>query len=342
MSDFLSFRNTGLVTIGDKPLSWKGRPRSVIILGVARSGTSLVSGSLHNLGVFTGDRSIAPTFEDLRLSEAIESNSWIDVDRILNDYYSRHIIWGYKRPVLIQSSKRPNRKLTNLLTAFYVYSKLSGLKNIITLHKRLVNPLYVITFKDMLSIANRSSISSNADMIDSLKRTLVGYRKLFDFIIDFSPNALLVSYEKAVANKKWFIEALVDFCQIEPSGAQIDSAMNFVTSDPKNYLDVSRTNKAIGHLDKVSREEVLGWARYLNNERTAEVTLLVDGREVQKVKANLFRKDLLENKVHSKGTCAFAFKGLDSSLLNDESEVRVKVVDDRTDLKNSPFVFRFE
>ena len=119
-----------------------------------------------------------------------------------------------------------------------------------------------------------------------------------------------------------------------------DAATDFITQDPITYYDISRINKSIGFLDKVNSNMIIGWARYLNHERTAEVSLFIDGVEIQKTKANLFREDLVTNKVHPKGTCAFQFTNFDSSLLKDGSLVRVRVVDDISDIENSPLLYR--
>ena len=90
----------------------------------------------------------------------------------------------------------------------------------------------------------------------------------------------------------------------------------------------------------MSKKEIFGWERYLNDERTAEVVLIIDGKELQRVQADLFRKDLLDNKIHSKGTCAFLFNNFNGSLLEEGSAVRVRVSDDIHDLKNSPFIYQ--
>ena len=55
-------------------------------------------------------------------------------------------------------------------------------------------------------------------------------------------------------------------------------------------------------MDHVDHDTIIGWARYLNNERTAEVALLIDGEEIEKTSANMFRADLLTNSIHQKGT----------------------------------------
>ncbi|MDQ3797346.1 MAG: hypothetical protein M3294_07255, partial [Pseudomonadota bacterium] len=46
--------------------------KTVIVLGVARGGTSMVAGALSKLGVYMGDAITGVVFEDLTLSRAVE------------------------------------------------------------------------------------------------------------------------------------------------------------------------------------------------------------------------------------------------------------------------------
>ena len=81
-----TYKSAGLMVIGEDPQSWTGTPRTIIVLGLARGGTSLVAGALESLGVFMGDGSCPPVFEDLRIGEAIAQGRFSAVDGIIEDY----------------------------------------------------------------------------------------------------------------------------------------------------------------------------------------------------------------------------------------------------------------
>jgi len=339
MKNIDSYRNPGIIRLGDDPFAWKDKPRTIIVLGVPRSGTSLIAGALYHLGVFMGDRCTPPVFEDLRLSESIANRHFSSINNTIQDYNNRFSVWGFKRATLLDDIAR--LKTDFFFTSFFCFMNKTQtvIRNFHNLHQRFTNPLYVITFKDVFSVAYRRHISSESDLLSSIKSSLDEYEILVKLLSALTPNALLVSYDNALKLKHNFISCLIDFCQLTPSGTQIDAATDFITHDPLNYYDISRLNKSIGFLDKVNSNMIIGWARYLNHERTAEVSLFIDGVEIQRTKANLFREDLVTNRVHSKGTCAFQFTNFDSSLLKDGSLVRVKVVDDISDIENSPTLY---
>ena len=83
--------NKGIATIGDLEKSKKQTEKTIIIVGIGRGGTSLISGTLAHLGLFTGKRSISPVFEDIKLSKVMEYRDYLSVRQIIVDY-KRHPI----------------------------------------------------------------------------------------------------------------------------------------------------------------------------------------------------------------------------------------------------------
>ena len=65
-------KNKGIYMLNQE--SGQAGSRQIIVLGSARGGTSIISGALHHLGVFTGKQSCAPVYEDVYLSNALEGN----------------------------------------------------------------------------------------------------------------------------------------------------------------------------------------------------------------------------------------------------------------------------
>lgn len=333
------YKNTGIYTFGN-PSSWAGNPRTIVVLGVARSGTSIVSGALHHLGVFTGDLSKDPVYEDVRLSSALQTARWHSVEDVIRDYNDRFQVWAYKRPNIIQATQQMGwfGRLPKRFHSVLAGSHKIALFNFYKFVDRLRNPIFIVPFKDIFAISNRNRISMNFDLTHNMHTVWRQYGLLLQLIQRPGFNSLLVSVDKIIHQKDPFLAELISFCGLTPTAEQEEQARRFITADPERYHDVTRATKSIGYLDEVSRHCIHGWARYLGSERVATVILYIDEREVARTKANVFRQDLLDNERHSRGECAFRFENLDANLLNDGCEIRVRVSDDERDLANSPHI----
>lgn len=338
------YKNIGFHAIGQDPASWSSKPRTVLVLGVARSGTSIVSGALHHLGVFTGDYSKDPVYEDVRLSNAIKSNDWNSVEEVIRDYDSKYSLWAYKRPNIIQATQRMGYlgRLIKSIPFLVTRSNTLALSNFCKFASRLRNPIFIVVFKDLFAIGNRNRISMNFEILDYMDAAWRQYGWLLAFIRRPDFSGLCISADRAVSDKAEFLDTLVWFCGLTPTDSQRKAALTFITENPTEYLDTSRVTKSIGYLDEVTPDFIRGWARYLGNERTTTVALFIDGREVARTEANIFRQDLLDTERHSEGKCAFRFEDFDPSLLKPGSEVRVRATEDINDLGNSPHYYSSE
>ena len=66
MADLDALVNTGLYPIGARPTAGD---KTIVVVGVARGGTSVVAGGLAAMGIFMGEKAYPPVFEDLRLTK---------------------------------------------------------------------------------------------------------------------------------------------------------------------------------------------------------------------------------------------------------------------------------
>lgn len=275
--------NSGIAVLGNPD---NASPRTLIIVGVARGGTSLAAGSLHHLGVFLGDQSAAPVFEDMRLSNAFEQRSSEKPEEIISDYNSRYEVWGWKRP--------------------------SNLNNLGSLDRILRNPLYIVIFKDVFSIANRNRISMGViDVYDNISKALDQYRIINDFIAKTRSAKMLVSYDKAVADKELFLNALCDFAGIRSTSEQVEAAKLFITPNPREYYESTRINRVLGYIDVITDSCVSGWSCYaygdIHRHRPIVVRLVVSGVVRQEATASLFRPDLKQKGISKTGNAGFEF-----------------------------------
>jgi len=176
-------RNTGVVTL--RPPSSEERERTLIVLGVGRSGTSMVAGSLHHVGVFMGDSIGKVNFEDQPLSAALEKRDFGLAREIIAVRNSRFDVWGWKRP--------------------------SALQFLAFVEQEFRNPHFICVFRDIVAIAEQRRVSMGFELLKTMHNTVRAYSKLVKFVQDTDRPTLMISYEKALSNKDAVVSALAAF-----------------------------------------------------------------------------------------------------------------------------------
>jgi len=208
------FVNYGFVSLGNAEEACRSDKKTFIIVGVARGGTSLLSGTLNALGVFTGDKSVSPVYEDVRLAKYIDSKDNDGAYNVIHEYNKRYDIWAFKRPSIIHS-----------LDLF---------------HDSWRNPIYLFIFKDFLSIANRNVLSMGMDFLQCLNLAYNDYGNIIKFILQNKISGFCFSYDKILSNKRKFIDYLVEKLNIDAERENIYNATLFIDRDSEEYLDKTR------------------------------------------------------------------------------------------------------
>lgn len=250
--------NTGIKKIGDEA-AFQADQKTIIVVGPARGGTSMIAGALANLGVFTGAGSNAPVFEDVRLAGAAENGKVADVRAVVSEYNAAHDVWAYKRPGIIDNFGK--------------------------IHDTVRNPLYLFIFKDIFSMANRNNISMNMDVVNGLNVALEGYQKITGFINRRNPSGLLLSYDRVVQNKEAFIDVLTQLVTPQATTEeQRAAALEFIDPNSQAYLNASRVTRGAGEVSTLSATEISGTAHYVAApDRPAVVDIAVNGESVAQV-----------------------------------------------------------
>lgn len=272
-----SLTNKGVVLVNPSLLE---KEKTIVVVGVARGGTSIVAGSLKHLGLFMGNAS-DPVFEDTRLSLAFEKQSKEKFEAVIADYNNKHELWAWKRP--------------------------SSLNDLPRIAKKLRNPHFVFVFRDLLSVANRNKISMKHGVVGSLEAAFNDYKKIVRFIKKTAHPALLISSEKAVKHKQAFIDSLIQFTGIEPTAEQVEQANEFVTPEPSAYLKVSRIDRVTGWVDfkKLQTGLLFGWAYQTHNKAQVNLSVFVNGSLLKTISASELCVDF-KDKIHPTGECAFS------------------------------------
>lgn len=243
-----SLKNDGMITTltDNQP----GEPTTIVVVGVPRSGTSMVGAALQALGVFIGDEIDTSVFEDRRLFGAFESGNEEEVRAVVSDYNSRHATWGFKRP-------KAFARLDELLA-------------------QLRNPRLIVTFRDPVAIAVRNSKSVYADPIKGVRQSARAAMAVISAIEQVDCPAMLVSYEKAMSNKKAFIRRLTSFCGLPYSQEVLEKLRGVMTNGPEFYLSNARLIYE-GEFS-VKKGRVEGWI--MTNAQTPTLGLFKDGEEI--------------------------------------------------------------
>jgi hypothetical protein len=240
---------------------------TIIVVGVARSGTSMIASVLHELGVPMGDRAGNAVYEDPDIASAIESGNKAAISAMAIDRNARFRIWGFKRP-----------------EAFLVLPKFLPLFR---------NPRIISTFRDPAAISQRNSISMHQEFLFGLGQAAEKTLELTRFIKQIDAPVMAVSYEKAMGQPHRFMAGLINFCGLSPSGDQYASALRSMGNGPELYLKSSRIWFE-GWFDNISNGHAIGWVRRMPTKDQCQVEIVSNGRVIGRGKANAPRKDLAE------------------------------------------------
>ncbi len=253
--------NEGIAFFGDKS-KLEEKEKTLVVLGVARGGTSVISGTLDCLGVFTGERSREPVYEDMLLAEAIEKGDVKEAQAIIKKYDDEHATWSFKRPSLIDSIEK--------------------------VHPCFHNPIYLVVFKDIFAIANRNSISMKQDVLVGIEKAQKDYAKIVKFLKGHKElNYFTFSYEKIMHKKELFVDTLVEIIGKESINKhKMQKALNFIEPNPSKYLDVSRNTKSIGRVEEITTNIVSGWGKYAIKDEPAVVELWINNKAIKSIVAD--------------------------------------------------------
>ena len=185
--------------------------KTVLVFGLARGGTSLVSGLLIELGVFMGHNAhktkheyspLYPGMPKIELLEAIRAN-----DRA-------HSVWGWKCPKDIFSIDQ------------YIH--------------HLRNPHAIIVFRNFLDTSMSSYKHNSIDLLHSLREHHSVMEGIISFAIDSEVPTALVSYEKALATPSLFVSGVVNFLELTTAGeTQLANAVQFSSRGTYSLVSTS-------------------------------------------------------------------------------------------------------
>ncbi len=274
-----SLENNGIVVINPNMCLAKAQ-KTIVVLGLPRSGTSMIGKVLYELGIFHDDGYLNKNVYEDKMAIDVFENNVNKLNEYIRNQNNKYNIWGFKRP-----------------GAYYYIDKY--------VHQ-LRNPIYIVPFKDLLAMSLRKNISIDMDFSFALKETMKQSNELIQFLDRTKVPMILFSYEKAILNPSYFVNEIVRILSLNNiSDSKIDNAVNAITINPEDYLNSSRI-KVDGRVENLSNGILSGWAKSTIDDRFVEVRVYdLQDNLIANTIASIFREDL---KINSIGNGRHAFQ----------------------------------
>lgn len=298
----------------------------IVVVGIARGGTSAVAGSLASFGIYMGDDINSANHEDKKIISSIPgkakgllgSSAWGDFSAIAKEYAGAHQRWGFKYPSIHS--------------------------HLFKINKLLTNPRYIFVYRDIFAISNRrSEIFSNDSQIESMQNCLRLYKNIMDFIRKEQPTSLLVSYEKMLTNTDAYVNTLSEFCGLSPTDEILKRTAELIMPSPAAYKNWSHNHKQAQELDTTSyrgrvhtadRKMITGWATNLKKDDPVTVEIYIDGNLHGRSLSDKNRPRLFEDGVTNSPRVGFKYYFSDN-IPSADSVVKVIIAGANIEIINS-------
>ena len=284
-----------------------GPEKTLLVTGLARSGTSMLAVLLQEAGVWMGDHVYEPINEDAEITQMLRARDFTRLDALIRRQNAKTPIWGFKMPDLHQ---------------FLQHDELD----------RFRNPHLLVIYRDPVAVAARAAMSEQAAGAEAFIETTAAMHSIAQFVRASRLPFLLLSYEKALLFPQGFIDAVLTFCGIAPDEAKRARLRRHIQPNRMQYVLTSK-RAFEGHLEGVRNGRLHGWARHIGNLTPVLLDLLIDDRLAAMFQSGEFRNDLLAAGVGN-GNHAFCLD-LGEHHVKDSSIIRVRVTRRTFELANS-------
>ncbi len=306
-------RNTGLVRASWDRRAPAAAPRTVVVLGAFRGGTSMAAAVLARLGVPMGPGRDEVVFEDPEFNRLLAGRRLAlrRLRALIAERDRASSLWGWKYPGTVRHLGRVCREIRA--------------------------PHLVVVLRDPLAIAAREHLATGAALGAALAS---GSRQLRDVVraaISTPYPMLLASHDKALRAPGDFVDEVCRLVRLEPGSAVRAAAVAAVSPEPRAYLDHARRHSCRGHLDGVSEGVVWGWACDASRGEPLAVEVHLDGRRLGVVTADLARPDLRAAGL-GEGEHGFRLALAGPLLDGRRHEIRAIAVEPDWELPGSPLV----
>ena len=284
-----------------------GGPRTLIVTGAQRSGTTMVSALLQQAGIFIGSEINDIVYEDEEIDRILRSGDANSLRRLIAARNAVHSVWGFKLPSLW--GDLPPGQLG-----------------------WFTNPHVIVTFRDPVAIAVRTAVSEYQDVMRAVREAVADQQEMLDYVDALSCPSLLLSYEKALMAPADSIDAIMRFCSIQVNDTLRARLAAVVEPGRQRYVEGAR-RRYDGTIERVYGEHLHGWCRLTQSPDPVELEVFADDKLVTRVVADVFRRDLLDAGI---GTGRHGFAILVGVMMAEpDAVIRIKVARHGVELRNS-------
>lgn len=307
----ISALNTGIIAnvpplAPTRPQKGTGR-KTIIVTGIARSGTSLFAALLKEAGVFMGEFLHDVVHEDAQILEFLRSRDMRLLKTLIERRNTKHDLWGFKVPNL---------------HAFLQSSEISLFRN----------PHLIVVYRDPVAVAVRNALSEHLDE----RTALLGATNAMDSLAHFIDRAecpvLMLSYEKALSFPNIVIDTVSEFCGVKVEQQTRNQLFVQIQPNRAEYL-AAATRHFAGYVDGILEGQLRGWCVQVGRIEPVQLSLFADEQLVASFRADKYREDLAIGGVGN-GCHGFSVN-LSPFHLRGSNVIRIKVRDRVLELENS-------
>jgi hypothetical protein len=199
--------NRGASLRGAEP----GVGRAVLLTGNPRGGTTFIASVAHHLGIPLGKS--RPRYEDRRLRYLLRGEvpdeGHVQLEATIRAREAQHALWGWKLPAIAEHFDLVDRLVRR--------------------------PIYVMVFKDPLSIAMRKANLGNPALVSAMQDSMRFAQRMLDFLARTERECILVSYDKAIRKQGSFIRTLADVSGLAVTDERVAEIEAAVKADSLLY-----------------------------------------------------------------------------------------------------------
>lgn len=159
----------------------KVTPKTFIVFGNFRGGTTMIAKCLKNMGVFMGHLMSSGTGED----EEFQTDDAREIIELIKKRNEAHYVWGWKFP--------------------------NSIKYVDRFEEYLVNPHFICIFRDPYAIAMSEVNRTNQDFNLMFNRANQRNKKMIEFATSNNRKVLMLSYEHCITRREEFAKTLTKF-----------------------------------------------------------------------------------------------------------------------------------
>lgn len=293
---YVSPPNEGVIHIGSDPRSAQAE-KTFIVMGVARSGTSMVATALTAAGLYMGAHPNDVVQEDKQILSFLQAGQHAMLRTLIGYRNSQHAVWGFKIP-----------NLHAYLTADHI--------------RWFRNPHLIVIFRDPVAVAVRGALSEHYDTMEGLLASAHANVAVAAFIDRLKCPTLLLSYEKAITFPERTLQSLLSFCGIEANQELMARLVNVILPNNPAYL-ATANSRFNGFVEGVVDGKIYGWCQQMDSLVPVRLELYADGVSLASFPADRHRPDLADNGIGN-GNHGFQFE-LSGFNLTPETTLTVRV-----------------